>query len=331
MDFSKPLSERSDYSVTAIITTHNRLDLLKRAIESVSAQTYDDIDLIIVDDASTDDTPQYLSSLSAEYSRISYIRISPEKSKGVNYARNAGIKAATGRLIAFLDDDDVWLPRKTAIQVEFMKKHPDIMAVSSDWIEVFIIDGKEYSFREHYFISHGKNEFFIKPYLSRTCAMMMYRSVPETVGGFDEDLPDMHDTEFSYRICAKYNVGLIKVPTFKYYHYFNVGNISASIEKYLRSEEIIRQRYAKNISEMTPDQRQRFEYNLKVNEAYRYFLLGDNRQYRKTLRRKVQMTKADKIKYFLSFFLNAKTYVKMSVYTKRLKNKLRRSNDKYPA
>lgn len=87
--------------VTAIITTHNRLELLKRAIESVYAQTYKCIELIVVDEASMDGTGDYCKKLP-----LQYIFIPKAESRGGNYARNLGIKAAKGEYVAFLDEDD---------------------------------------------------------------------------------------------------------------------------------------------------------------------------------------------------------------------------------
>ena len=98
--------------VSAIITTHNRKDLLKRAIDSVFAQTYPNIELIVVDDASNDGTSEMCDD-----NRINYIFIPKLESHGGNYARNLGIKASKGEYCAFLDDDDYWLPTKIEKQV----------------------------------------------------------------------------------------------------------------------------------------------------------------------------------------------------------------------
>ncbi|WP_288911006.1 glycosyltransferase family 2 protein, partial [uncultured Thomasclavelia sp.] len=93
--------ENNNVLVSAIITTHNRLELLKRAIQSVYNQTYSNIELIVVDDASDDGTKEW-----AEQQSFKFIYIPKEKSKGGNYARNLGIKSSHGKYVAFLDDDD---------------------------------------------------------------------------------------------------------------------------------------------------------------------------------------------------------------------------------
>jgi len=104
--------------VSAIITTHNRADLLKRAIESVFNQTYELIECIVVDDNSTDNTREICGQFP-----IRYIYIPKEDSHGGNYARNIGIKASTGDYCAFLDDDDYWLPTKLEKQMALMEQH----------------------------------------------------------------------------------------------------------------------------------------------------------------------------------------------------------------
>ncbi len=80
--------------VSAVVITHNRLSMLQKAINSVLAQTYENIEIIVVDDASTDGTYEYFRNQAEE--KLAYIRIEPENSKGGNYARNRGIEAAKG-------------------------------------------------------------------------------------------------------------------------------------------------------------------------------------------------------------------------------------------
>ena len=99
---------------TVVIPTYNRSNLLKRAVVSVLDQTFDDFEIIIIDDHSTDDTCSVVSSFSDP--RIKYA-INHRK-KGACGARNTGIFVAKGKWVAFLDDDDVWLPDKLEYQYE---------------------------------------------------------------------------------------------------------------------------------------------------------------------------------------------------------------------
>ena len=101
--------------VSAIIITHNRPQLLKRAVESVLSQTYKDIECIVVDDAS--DVP---AKEVEEMTRVRYVYLPRMESRGGNYARNKGVEVASGEYVAFLDDDDCWLPTKIEKQVDLI-------------------------------------------------------------------------------------------------------------------------------------------------------------------------------------------------------------------
>src|SRR5262245_24730960 len=101
-----------DFLVSVVIPTFNRAHLITGAIESVLAQTLPPLEIIVVDDGSTDDTPERLAPY---LDRIVFLG---QENRGVSAARNAGIQAARGNLIAFLDSDDVWHPRKIEIQAE---------------------------------------------------------------------------------------------------------------------------------------------------------------------------------------------------------------------
>ena len=109
--------EKTDPLVSAVIITHNRKDLVQGAIASVLNQTYPNIELFVVDDASADGTKELLQKRAREEG-FNYIYIPQAESKGGNHARNIGIQKSHGEYIAFLDDDDEWLPEKTEKQVK---------------------------------------------------------------------------------------------------------------------------------------------------------------------------------------------------------------------
>ena len=111
--------------VSVIIPTYNRAELLKVAIASVLSQTYKDFEIIVIDDASHDNTQELLTSLKDK--RIRYIR--HETNKRISAARNTGIVNSHGNYIAFLDDDDEWLPEKLQLQVDFLENSPPIIGV----------------------------------------------------------------------------------------------------------------------------------------------------------------------------------------------------------
>ena len=109
--------------VSVIIPTYNRDSYLERAISSVLAQTYQTWELWIVDDGSTDHTEEMARRSCQQDPRIHYIK---QTNTGVSVARNRGIARARGTYVAFLDDDDRWLPEKLTMQVAFMEDRPDL-------------------------------------------------------------------------------------------------------------------------------------------------------------------------------------------------------------
>jgi glycosyltransferase involved in cell wall biosynthesis len=125
--------------VSVIIPTYNRAQLCKKAVESALFQTYRDIEVIVVDDGSTDDTREVISNLD---SRVHYLS---QKNSGVSAARNLGMQSARGEFIAFLDSDDTWLPWKLKLQVNLLRTLPNAGMVWTDMIAVDDRGSEQYS------------------------------------------------------------------------------------------------------------------------------------------------------------------------------------------
>lgn len=185
--------------VSAVITTHNRLPLLKRAIESVRTQTFESLELIVVDDASTDGTREYCEALP-----IRYIHIPKEESRGGNYARNLGVKAARGEYVAFLDDDDYWLPEKITKQVRLMEKMDCELVHCGKRLE--IVTGDSVSFRdalpnpEHWGDMHRK---ILMAFTTMTSFMMVKRKSLIDIGLYDESLKFWQDYDLTIRLAQR--------------------------------------------------------------------------------------------------------------------------------
>jgi glycosyltransferase involved in cell wall biosynthesis len=115
--------ESADPLVTAVVTTYDRPEFLRRAVETVAAQTYDPIELVVVDDHSEIPAERVLDGHDPDVAAFEIRR--HEENRGANAARNTGIKAATGEYIAFLDDDDRWDPEKLARQIDRFRHGSD--------------------------------------------------------------------------------------------------------------------------------------------------------------------------------------------------------------
>ena len=191
--------------VSVIIPTFNRGWVLKEAIDSVLAQDFKDFELIVVDDGSTDNTPQILD---AYHQDLMVIR---QPNLGVSAARNRGIAAAGGGLIAFLDSDDLWLPRKLSRQVDFFNSNPD--AVINQTEEIWIRNGVRVNPKtRHHKFSGMIFERSLALCLVSPSAVMMRRSLFDEIGLFDENLPACEDYDLWLRISWRYPVHLIETP-----------------------------------------------------------------------------------------------------------------------
>ena len=113
--------------VTVVIPTYNRERFVGRAIRSALAQTYSDIEVVVVDDGSTDDTQIQVESLAQADVRVRYLR--HETNRGAQAARNTGIRAARGKYVALLDSDDEWLPEKLELQMSLFSQGGDHLGV----------------------------------------------------------------------------------------------------------------------------------------------------------------------------------------------------------
>ena len=114
----------ADERVSVIVPTYNRCGLILRAIDSILRQQYDHLEVIVVDDGSTDDTASVIANLSAQHPQIVYLANTHRK--GPSGARNTGLEAAKGGYVAFLDSDDVWDDHHLSEGVGFLQAHPQI-------------------------------------------------------------------------------------------------------------------------------------------------------------------------------------------------------------
>lgn len=192
--------------VSVIIPTYNRAALVTEAVASVLAQTRPDFELLVVDDASTDDTATALAPYAA---RIRLLR--RESRGGVSAARNTGIAAARGEWLTFLDSDDLWLPEKLARQLAFLSENPDLLICQTE--ETWVRRGV----RVNPPLTHRKIGGLIFYQSLERClvspsAVILHRRLIEQHGGFDEDLSAAEDYDLWLRLAWRYEIGLLPEP-----------------------------------------------------------------------------------------------------------------------
>jgi len=188
--------------VSVIIPTHDRADVLGRAVASVLGQTWTDFELFVVDDGSSDATASVLAEF--DDPRLTGMH---QENKGVSAARNLGIAASGGRYVALLDSDDYWMPDKLEKQVRFMAESGFAICQTE---EIWIRNGQRVNPRfKHakpagWFLERSLELCLISP----SCVMFT-RELWRELGPFDERLPACEDYSLWLRVGARHPVGLV--------------------------------------------------------------------------------------------------------------------------
>jgi len=194
--------------ISVIIPTYNRASLVCKAILSAVGQTYINLEIIVVDDGSTDGTAELVATFGG---RVRYIS---KTNGGVSSARNLGIRESSGGLIAFLDSDDQWAPDKLEKQASFLQQRPDFGMVLCDCL---FIDpsGKDAELSRRR--KHLPNDGYILEDVLKSpslipSSVLVKKSVLDDVGYFDENIKTAEDLDLHLRIASKYRIGLVTEP-----------------------------------------------------------------------------------------------------------------------
>ncbi len=187
--------------ISVVIPTFNRPAQTAKAVESVLKQTLLPDEIIVVDDGSTDDTPDALGRFGNS------IRLARQENRGVSAARNAGIRAGGGEWLAFLDSDDLWLPGKLEAQAAAIEDPSNsdhkVIYTNERWIK----NGRQKNQGKRHRKHSGRiYEKCLSLCIISPSSVMVHRSVFKTVGFFDEDLPACEDYDMWLRVCARYPV-----------------------------------------------------------------------------------------------------------------------------
>lgn len=194
-------------TISVVIPTYNREKLLAGAIDSALAQTISPYEVLVIDDGSTDSSAIVMQQYGDK------IKVIKQKNFGVSVARNVGIKAARGSLIAFLDSDDVWLPNRLEQGIKYLERNPGVALVHSD---VFLdSEGSRIrprSGREK-FSGYCYSEFFAESPAFPILSTVIVRTVAiENVGLFDEKLKTSEDIDLWLRVSRVYPFEFINEP-----------------------------------------------------------------------------------------------------------------------
>jgi glycosyltransferase involved in cell wall biosynthesis len=196
--------------------TYNRADLLPQSIESILSQDFMDLELIVVDDGSTDNTSAVMARIQQEDARVVYVPL-PEN-RGIGFARDAGLPHCSGRYIALSDSDDLWLPGKLSEQVQVLEAYPEIEILFGDFVNIDYVGGtegmgfaqtrpgiKHLSVRslgqDLWIVDGGVETGILRANFIATPTMLLRKEVFDKIGSFNTTLTPT-DHEFCWRAAV---------------------------------------------------------------------------------------------------------------------------------
>jgi len=264
------------YLISVIIPTHNRVNLLLEAIDSVRNQTYRNVEIVVIDDKSSDNTEEVVNDLVKIDSRIKYFK--NVRNSGPSATRNIGIDNTKGEFISFLDDDDVWEPEKLEKQLK--------TALSLECISLIFCNGfcpgtiKKYAWDvsiQNDFIKYKKNEFPLKVSLPPPSSWFMHKDIIKKTGKFDESLMYWEDQDYVLRIFLNFSVYFLNELLVKWGEAEN--HLYTLSEKLMDAKELFLSKH-ENLMRKDKDYLFRFYYRLgkdckelnKRDRARKYFL-----------------------------------------------------------
>jgi glycosyltransferase involved in cell wall biosynthesis len=271
--------------ISVIIPAYNSASYLSDAVESVLNQSFQDFEIIIIDDGSTDNTKEIAEKYIQKHGNK--IRYFYQGNKGVGAARNKGIEESKGEYIAFLDSDDILLPESLIRRQGFLSDYPEASLVFTDY---YLMAGRYDSINtpqllEKNFLNSFKKEILAKkddeiifnqnfyykyfefsPRPIWTCAVMMRKDIIDNVGLFRTDIQIAEDNDYWPKVIRKYKVGFINRPLSCYRHFYS--NLTKQTENYNLNEiKIFTELYFNN-------KERRVRRAIKKKLASSYYELG---------------------------------------------------------
>ncbi len=210
--------------VSVIVPCYNHEKYVTETIESIVNQTYKNIELIVIDDGSKDNSPKILAELSEKYNFNLIVR----ENKGLSATLNEGIKLSEGKYICVCASDDIYLLNKITTQVEFMEANPKYMISYGKKINFHTNDLKINIENKHYRSGNIFKDLLLQKILIPPASVLYRKEVFENLGGFDIDLA-VEDVDMFLRIGKKYQIGYQN----EYFYYYRVHptNTINDIEK----------------------------------------------------------------------------------------------------
>jgi glycosyltransferase involved in cell wall biosynthesis len=255
----------SEPLVSVIVPAYNAARYIGTALDSVMAQTYAPIEIVVVDDGSTDETAEVVRGYG---DRVRYVY---QENARQAAARNHGVREARGDLIAFLDADDAWLPDKLARQVELIRRRPDLGLVYCSMREV---DALGRPIRDAVANLRGDRlrELLLGAATGGICGStpLTTRRVFDELGGFDPGLTPVEESDLFWRIATRYAIDYIDEPLVLYRRH--AGNAHLDVDRMTRAWRGL---YRKALKDPAV-RRLGWWFRLRCRGRLYYMLAGDN-------------------------------------------------------
>jgi glycosyltransferase involved in cell wall biosynthesis len=231
-------------TVSVIIPTYNRARFLRSAIASVLNQTFQDFEIIIVDDGSNDNTHSLVREFNDE--RIKYVR--HEANGGEGKARNTGVVNSSAEYIAFLDDDDEWLPDKLQRQLNLLQAaDSSVGGVYTGYVAIDVVDSRTVRICTPEKQGNVYEDLFAGNLIGGPSTVMLRMECFRKLGLFDETIPWGLDHDMWIRIAENYTFACIKEPLVRYY--YHEDQMSNFTELRIKGKEAFLRKYAAYFSE----------------------------------------------------------------------------------
>lgn len=237
------MSMKNGNLISIIMPTYNRGYIIEKAIQSVINQTYKNWELIVVDDASEDNTENIVKAI--KDSRIVYLR--NDYNCGANYSRNLGCKLAKGEFFAFLDSDNFWENEKLELQLKLLIESASNVALVYSEMELkngditTIIPQKKYT-------SYELRQILCKRNVIDNNTVLIKRSCFEKVGGFDPNMPRLQDWELYFRILVINKYEAIYLERILDYNILQIDSISKDDRKYIDASCLFLEKHRKALN-----------------------------------------------------------------------------------
>jgi glycosyltransferase involved in cell wall biosynthesis len=279
--------------VSVVIPTCNRASFLKAAIQSVLNQTFRDFEIIVVDDASEDETPEVIRSFTDP--RIRCVRHEANKGQGVT--RNDGIRCASGDYIALLDDDDEWLPEKLKKQVSMLDSSPS--RVGLIYTGFYRVEGLIKRVIDQFIPQkHGYlyEDLWAQNWIKTCSTVLLRRQCFEKAGFFDEELPSAADYDMWLRISKEFEIEYVAEPLV--YYTVHDNRISTNHESKVRGLEALLRKHAPEFA------RDRQGYSQKyLSLGINYCFVGNIKKGRKAFVQAIRLYPFE-IRHYYNFSLS---------------------------